>query len=207
MWDLRHLLSAVVWPVALATLLAGTLASAAPHNSAAEPDGTCGLCVLAPSGTSLTSTGNGAFVVNAANIVVNSRGAPAVKATGNASVSAPSVGVVGSVTTTGRARVENLTTGIDPITDPLDGLPVPVLPRPPDVPSVVVSGQTQRTISPGVYKEITVTGRGVLTLTPGTYVILGGFSATGNGAVTGDGVSLYLACSSYPAACAPGTNG
>src|SRR5262245_33822611 len=97
MWDLRHLLSAVVLPLALATFLASALASAAPHTSAAEPDGTCGLCVLAPSGTSLTSTGNGALVVNGANVVVNSRGAPAVKVTSNASVSARSVGVVGSV--------------------------------------------------------------------------------------------------------------
>ena len=83
-------------------------------RSTALPDGTCGLCVLAPAGTSLTDTGNGAVTVDGGNIIVDSAGTPAVKVTGNGKITAPSVGVVGTVTTTGHGTVENLTSGIQP---------------------------------------------------------------------------------------------
>lgn len=77
-------------------------------------DGICGLCVLAPSGTSLTDTGNGAFAVNGSSIVVDSAAHPAVSLTGNAKITAPSVGVVGTVSNTGHGTINNLTTGIKP---------------------------------------------------------------------------------------------
>src|SRR5437879_2422016 len=116
---LRRLFSVAVLPLALAVLLPGAVASAAPRIvSPAGPDGTCGFCVLAPSGTSLTDTGNGAAVVDGGNIVVDSAGTPAVKVTGDGKISAPSVGVVGSASTTGHGVITNLTTGIQPIPDP-----------------------------------------------------------------------------------------
>jgi RHS repeat-associated protein len=66
---------------------------------------------------------------------------------------------------------------------------------------------TSQTISPGVYQNISVSGSGSLTLNPGTYVILGQLSASGQGQVSGTGVSLYLACPSYPTPCATGAKG
>jgi RHS repeat-associated protein len=169
-------------------------------------DGICGLCVLAPSGTSLTDTGNGALAVLGAPIAVDSAGRPAVTATGNATITAPSVGVVGTASATGNAKINNLTTGITPIPDPLAGVAAPSLARPASVPSVTVSVGSQ-TISPGVYQNISVTGNGSLTLNAGTYVILGQLTATGKGQVAGTAVTLYLACGSYPTPCSPGAKG
>ncbi len=47
---------------------------------------------------------------------------------------------------------------------------------------------------------------GTLTLNPGTYVITTGLTISG-GKLTGTGVTIYLACPSYPTACAAGTSG
>jgi hypothetical protein len=49
---------------------------------------------------------------------------------------------------------------------------------------------------------------GTLTLNPGTYVITGttGITISG-GKLNGTGVTIYLACPSYPTACATGTSG
>jgi RHS repeat-associated protein len=169
-------------------------------------DGICGFCVLAPSGTSLTETGNSLLTVAGAGIVVDSAGKPALSVTGNGSITAPSVGVVGTVSNTGHGSIQNLTTGIKPVTDPLAGLPAPSVARPASVPSVNVSRGSQ-TISPGVYQNISVSGQGALTLNPGTYVILGNFSSSGTSRVTGTGITLYLACASYPTRCTSGAKG
>jgi hypothetical protein len=66
---------------------------------------------------------------------------------------------------------------------------------------VVVSDTT---LSHGVYESISVSGNATLTLEPGVYVLTDapGLSITGNGRVVGNGVTVYLACSSYPTPCA-----
>ena len=68
-------------------------------------------------------------------------------------------------------------------------------------PAVSVAGVTATTISPGVYRSISVTGSGKLTLQPGAYVVTGPISVTGAGRLSGTGVTLYLACPTYPAPC------
>jgi hypothetical protein len=183
------------------------LSASGPAAADSGGDGICGLCVLAPSGTSLTATGNGAVTVQGAPIAVDSSSQSAVSLTGNATIDAPSVGVVGAASITGQGRINNLATGVKPTPDPLAGVPAPSLARPASVPSVSVTGNGSQTISPGVYQDVSITGNGKLTLAAGTYVILGQFSATGNGQVTGAGVTLYLTCSSYPTPCASGTQG
>jgi hypothetical protein len=162
--------------------------------------------VLSASGTSLADSGNNVLSVQGAPVVVDSAGRPAVTLTGNGSIKAPSVGVVGTVSLGGNGTITNLSTGISPVPDPLAGVRTPALTRPPTVPSVSVSGGS-KTISPGVYQNISVTNQGSLTMNPGTYVIVGQFSFTGQGQVTGSGVSLYLACASYPTPCSPGARG
>ena len=146
------------------------------------------------------------FTVQGATVAVDSASHPAVSLTGNANIAAPSVGVVGTVSLSGNGKISNLKTGIA-CSDPLAGVSPPSIPRPNQIPSVSVSGNGSQTISPGVYQTISIAGNGRLTLNPGQYVILGQFSATGNGQVAGSGISLYLACSSYPTPCTPGTKG
>jgi len=171
------------------------------------PNGSCGLCVLAPSGTSLVLSGNGGVNLTGSNVIVNSSSGAAVAVTGNGSLSSPSVGVVGGTVTSGKGTIQNLTTGISPVADPLRLLGFPNLPRPTTVPSVSVSGNTKLTINPGVYSSVTVSGNGVLTLNPGFYVVLSQVSASGNGQFKAVGASLYLGCSSYPTPCKAGQAG
>ena len=181
----------------------GQLASASGN----QPNGTCGLCVLAPSGESLKLSGSGNVSLTKANVIVNSSSKPAVALTATGSLKAPSVGVVGTASVTGSGKIENLTTGIKPVSDPLAGLAVPSLTVPNPVPSVSVTNSTAKTISPGVYKEIVDTSSGALTLNPGTYVVLQKFANTGAATLTAKGVSLYLACSNYPTPCKSGEKG
>lgn len=58
-------------------------------------------------------------------------------------------------------------------------------------------------LDPGVYTTIS----GSHALNPGVYVVKGGITLRGNDLLTGSGVMLYLACSTYPAPCAAGTAG
>ena len=197
--------------VSLVTEVPGAVTSSGATGQSAATAGApmpsdCGLCVLAPAGVSLADSGNGAVTVQGASVAVDSASHPAVSVSGNGTIVAPTVGVVGTVSISGNGKISNLKTGIASVTDPLAGVPAPSVPRPTTIPSVSVSGGTQ-TIPPGVYQNISVTGQGRLGLTPGTYVILGQFSASGNGQVSGSGVSLYLACGSYPVACRPGAKG
>ncbi|AUY53684.1 hypothetical protein C2142_38125 [Streptomyces sp. CB01881] len=62
-----------------------------------------------------------------------------------------------------------------------------------------------QTISPGVYTSITNLN-GTLTLNPGTYVVTTGITISG-GKLNGTGVTIYLACPTYPTACGPLTLG
>jgi hypothetical protein len=74
-------------------------------------------------------------------------------------------------------------------------------------PSVNVVNTTQ-TINPGVYTSIGVSAGGHLTLNPGTYVVTSAFRASDAATqVTGNGVTVYLACAGYPAPCATSTVG
>ena len=68
-------------------------------------------------------------------------------------------------------------------------------------PQLVVSDTT---LSQGVYDSISVSGNATLTLEPGVYVLTDppGLSVTGNAQVVGNEVTIYLACSGYPAPCA-----
>ncbi|MEV8100386.1 hypothetical protein [Kitasatospora sp. NPDC085879] len=62
-----------------------------------------------------------------------------------------------------------------------------------------------QTINPGVYTSIANLG-GTLTLNPGTYVVTTGITISG-GKLNGTGVTIYLACPTYPTACGTLTAG
>src|SRR5216683_7247957 len=193
--------------LALAAGLAQITPAAAATTTAPAnpPDGSCGLCVLAPEGTSLIVHGNGSLRLGRSNLMVNSSSNAAISLTGNSAISAPSVGVVGGVTSTGNAVVSNLTTGASPAVDPLAGTPTPSLAK--GSPQSLQLDNGQRAIFPGVYSDIFVTGQGSLVLNAGTYVILNDFSVAGKGSVSGRGVTIYLACSTFPSSCPSGQRG
>ena len=206
----RPAVSAVVIVVLITTSSSQVVprtAEAVSPPVTSTPDGSCSFCVLEPSDTSLTLNGNANLTLPRGNVMVNSSSNAAVTLTGNAVISAPSVGVVGGVSTSGKAVAQNLTTGAGPVTDPLLGAQTPAIARPRSPTKVTLSDTAQRALFPGVYDAISVTGRGSLTLNAGTYVILHDFSVSGGGTVSGRGVTIYLACASYPSPCSTGQQG
>jgi len=61
------------------------------------------------------------------------------------------------------------------------------------------SGNDEATLSPGVYDHIRIGGQARVTLNPGVYVIKGGdFKFSGQGSLTGQGVTIFLAGSFFP---------
>ena len=65
--------------------------------------------------------------------------------------------------------------------------------------SFSLSGNSSKTIQPGIYSQISVSGNAKLTMSSGIYIIEGGgFSVSGNASVTGSGVMIFNAGSKYP---------
>jgi Putative Flp pilus-assembly TadE/G-like len=181
-----------------ATAAAGA-GPAAPNN--------CVLCLLEPNlDSALAVTSNGGVDVSGGGIVVNSGHLTAAAVlSGGGDVRANQIRVIGGVDDDpgGGQFIPPPELGGPTVPDPLADLPTPDALAPPccSGPQVVVSDTT---LSHGVYESISVSGNATLTLEPGVYVLTDapGLSITGNGRVVGNGVVVYLACSSYPTPCA-----
>jgi hypothetical protein len=183
-----------------ATAAAGA-GPAAPNN--------CVLCLLAPGGPrGLQVLGSGGVDVTGGGIVVNSDHPLALVLAGSGDISANQIRVVGGVRDTGAGRLlPPAEVGGPPVPDPLEGLPTPdELPTPPVVrdtsPQTIT---TDTTLQPGIYNTVTVQGNATLTLQAGVYVFTGldGLTVEDTARVVnlGDGVTIYLACDSYPTPC------
>lgn len=179
--------------------------------AAADSGPDCVLCVLNATGTSVRATGNGSLDVTGGDFVVNSDDPAAIDLSGTGDITGDGdIGVNGGYSAPAGA-ISPEPTHSDPIPDPLAHLPVPSLPGPPAA-KVQISGNSDATLSPGVYSEIKSTSGGQLTLQPGVYVVTEGISLSknpsgGGTSLLADGVIIYFACSSYPAPCAPGETG
>jgi hypothetical protein len=136
--------------------------------------------VLDPTAAGAFSLSGDAFVNTTGNIVVDSKAANAISASGNSGIMAASVQVVGGVSTSGNAHVTK--TGAPTSTaDPLAGLVAPAVPSYAASPPVSLAGNSTKTISPGLYSQISLSGNAQLTLNPGVYVIgAGGITVSGN---------------------------
>ncbi len=151
---------------------------------------------MGTSGTDLSVTGNANISVTQCSILDDSASKNAVDLTGNVTVSAQSIGVVGGVTQTGNVTVTPTpVTGIAPASNPLAFIPPPTVPSP-CTNSVSLNGSRSQTIQQGCYSGISASGNTALTLAPGTYIINGPISITGNATLTGTNVTLDLLGSS-----------
>ena len=181
-------------------LAAAGVGPAAPNN--------CVLCLLDPSGASrLAALGPGAITAIGGGIAVNSDD-PRALVTINGDIVADQISVVGSFDDDGPGDLLPLPqTGGPPVVDPLSDLPTPdQLASPP-----VLRSNTARTIitdttlPPGIYTSITVSDGATLTLQEGVYVFrtTTGLTIEDDSIVesSGDGVTIYLGCASYPAPC------
>jgi hypothetical protein len=157
------------------------------------------LLVLNPNASgALTLSANASITIPGA-VVVDSSSTTAISAGGNAKLSAAVIDVTGGAQKSGNAAFSPApTTGVS-VPDPLVGLAGPSTTSLASYGPVSLSGNTQKTIWPGIYSQIAVSGNASLTLNPGTYIIEGGgFTVTGNASIAGTGVTIYNAGSNYP---------
>ncbi|MEW1912990.1 hypothetical protein AB0442_31945 [Kitasatospora sp. NPDC085895] len=176
---------------------------------------TASLCVLNASAANALYVHPGSVQVTG-SILVNSTNSQAALVSGTTTVTAIG-GTIGGpaapagFTTSGGGSYNPAPTNQSAATDPYAALAqcpaaaaCPTTPAAP-YPSInhLVSGT--QTINPGVYTNITNLA-GTLALNPGTYVVTGGITIS-SGKLTGTGVTIYLACPTYPTACAASTSG
>ena len=173
---------------------------AAPNN--------CVLCVLDPDDNgALEVIGLGGIDVDGGGIVVNSDHPNAVVLASAGDIVANQIRVVGGVDDRGiGSLLPEAEEGRPPVPDPLADLPTPDELAPPPTPAATpvqnITGPV--TLTPGVYDSINVNAGGFLTLEEGVYVVTepAGFRVRNGGQVLrGDGATIYLACSDYPAPC------
>jgi hypothetical protein len=141
------------------------------------------------SGSATIQLGNGLFV--------DSTSATAVVASGSAKVQAGgSLMVAGGVSASGSAAASP--TGAPAATgDPFVNLPMPSPAGLTNYGAVSVSGSTSKSLPAGIYTSITVSGSAHVTL-GGTYIIKGGgLTVSGNASLTGSGVVIFNASSTY----------
>ncbi len=148
-------------------------------------------------GGALSLSGN-AGINTPGNVVVNSSSTSAILASGNATVTAAAVQVVGGVSKSGNAKVTK--TGTPAATgDPLATLTAPSTTGLTNFGSVSLSGNSSQTLNPGIYSQIAASGNAKLTLNSGVYVIKGGgLTVSGNAGISGAGVLIFNAGSNYP---------
>ncbi|MBZ5583860.1 MAG: hypothetical protein LAQ30_16950 [Acidobacteriia bacterium] len=153
---------------------------------ALEPDG----IAVTNSGNTELDTGCGMYVNSISGSAIDLNGNPIIHATNNSNVN-----IVGSCNGCDRSLdpPSALRLGAPRIVDPFGGM------APPDVGSCNVSGgvilasHDTATLNPGVIcGGINLSGQASLTFNPGLYIIKGGFSASGQVAVTGSGVTFYV---------------
>lgn len=179
--------------------------SAAATASVPASGSSCALCVMAGSGTTLGALPSSVVQVTGGRLTINSTGNPALALGNNASVTAPSVVIVGGHYFLGPgASVSPAPITGTAATDPLAARAAPVVSGAPVAYSSPNAGSGS--VSPGVYSSITVNGAYALTLNPGTYVVTGSIDVAG-GSLTGSGVTIYLACPGYPTTCGSGGGG
>jgi len=153
---------------------------------------TC-LHVLDPAAAGAFTLSGSAILRAACGIEVASSSSTAFMATGNGTVSAPSIDVHGGASVGSATVSPTPVTGAPVVPDPLDGIPAPPVGAC-DYTNVSVSRAASVTLPPGVYcNGITVSSTAQVTFSPaGTYILKGGgLNISGNSTVTGSGVTLY----------------
>jgi Flp pilus assembly protein TadG len=159
----------------------------------------CVFCVMSSSANPASDlTGNGSLSVSGGNVQVNSNATGALAVGSNASLTVTSGNVYVVGTATGTSHISPSPLRGASAADPLASVPVP---------SLATAGTGSTTLNPGIFSSLSITGNQTVTMNPGTYVFKGGITLAGNGTLTGHGVTIYLACSSYPTACTSGQSG
>jgi Putative Flp pilus-assembly TadE/G-like len=163
---------------------------------------------LGATGQDFSITGNSNVQAPQCGINVDSSSNNAMSLTGNVTLDAASIGIVGGLSKTGNVSLtpSSPTTGTIPYSDPLSYLPGYSCTASSCTPSGggsnipcqaarSITGNQTVTLSPGCYDGLSFGGNSNATLSPGTYIINGsaGLSFSGNNNVSGTGVTIYIA--------------
>lgn len=158
------------------------------------------LIALDPSATGALSLAANASVKTSGVVFVDSSSSSALSAGGNAQLKAGSILVHGGVKKSGNASLSPTPiTGVPALS--VAALPLPSTAGMTNYGSLGLSGNSSKTIAPGIYSQIKVSGNAKLTLSSGIYIIEGGgFSVSSNASVSGSGVMILNGGSKYPSA-------
>ena len=162
----------------------------------------CAVCLMATTGIGLDVSKFGSFTVTNALLHVNSNGAGAITEATQATITAPTVNLVGGAQQQGNGSITPNPVTVSAIADPLAAIPVPVIAG---VAANFTAPGGISALPPGVYNTVTVNAGSTLTLS-GAFAIRTQLLVNG-GTVNGTGASIYLGCSSYPTACTIGQSG
>jgi Flp pilus assembly protein TadG len=157
--------------------------------------------------TDLSVTGNANVQTPQCGINIDSSDKAALSLTGNVTLDAASIGIVGNFKKTGNGTLTpNPTINITPYSDPLSFLPGYTCTTSSCTPSgggsnitcqkaQSITGNQTVTLTPGCYQGLSFGGNSNVTLSPGTYIINGsaGLQFSGNNQVSGTGVTFYIA--------------
>jgi len=161
----------------------------------ANPGGDDCMYILDPTAADAFQASNGAAVTAACGIYVDSNNASAAMfVTGGAAITAPTIDVVGGVSKTqGGTTSVNPSTGAASAADPFKSLPSPTPAGSCQSGDFSAYQTSAYTASPGTYCGITVGNNMALQMSPGTYIIDGGYFGIQSGTVTASGgVLIYL---------------
>jgi len=178
--------------------------------SAVANNGPASNCIYAldPSGIDVGLTGTANLNMPDCGIIINSASSNGLNMTGTSSLTAASIGIVGSYNTTGGASYyPTPVTGVAPAPNPLAYLSAPSFSTSSCQSDPHITGSTGGTIGPATpggtvcYNGLSISGSGAVTMTPGLYIINGSMSMSGSGSLsmgalgtgTASGVTIYLA--------------
>lgn len=155
-----------------------------------------GIIALAPTGSgTFSANGNGDITILSSGAIVDSNSTSALTGVGNATFSATQFNITGGYSLGSNTTISGqVNTGVHPTPDPLAYLPEPTAPSP-TFSAVNFNGKDPLTLSPGTYTGgISLSGKGAVTLSAGIYYMNGGgFTTTGQGSLTGNGVMIFNA--------------
>jgi Flp pilus assembly protein TadG len=195
--DTRYVSITITQPVnAFLAWIFGVTQTPTSATAIAGPAGSGNPCLLTLGATgsgALTVVGNGIVTASTCGININSNSATAMQLTGNVTVSARSIQVVGNYTQTGNVTVGPVITGAPAAANPFVSMPMPAFSAC-TFTNYKQSGSGSLSLTPGTYcGGIEIGGNHAVSFGPGVYVLYGGgMSFTGNIApIVGAGVTFY----------------
>lgn len=154
-----------------------------------------GSVVLDPSASgAISASGNAIYKIYGGKLYINSVASTAGSASGNATIDASEIDVVGS---TSGNFIGTVKSGLSAVPDPLLNLPIPDSAGLIQQSASVLNVTDTRTLNPGVYVGgISCSANAVVTLNPGIYYMKTGasgkgFTVSGNATITGNGVMIF----------------